>query len=197
MGRLFNAGDRYSIKQYESQWSKAKLAGDTYGMQAAHDAANQVRLKYADAVKRVDFVNGGSSYVSKTNNVTIQEKDGLISETYVKGEIAVSLIANVGLMAKIQGGQLEIGFSYGTNGKFGASCSLTGGVSTSYGGKVVNSADIGSSVKILKFGIAEQKFSIDTTTGNWVNIIGAGIGVSTDFIPFNGEAGLSHESIFF
>jgi len=89
-----------------------------------------------------------------------------------------------------------LSFSYGANGQVNASASLTGGTSISNGKITGTSGYVSSSQQFLKFGVAEQKVSMDLSNGNVEGIIGGGLGVSIDMIPLKGSVGLEKETIF-
>lgn len=165
-------------------------------MQSPHDAANSIRLRYADKVNRIDFVNGGSSMVSRTSNkITEKTKDGLVAETYVKGEVALSIIGSAGAQAKIQSGEITVSVSYGVTGKFGASATLTGGVSVNKGGPITRGVSIAHSQQLPYFMVTEGKFSYDIEDADLEAILGAGVGVSAELPMYQGEGSLSKEIV--
>lgn len=192
---LYNSGDRSTLAKADEDFKKAKRNNDIVGMQSAHDQANLIRLKYADSVTRVNFISGGSSSVSKTDNsITSETSDGLVAQTYIKGEVSLSVIASVEIQAKIQDGSLTISLSLGTNGQMGASATLTTGVSVNTG-NVETGAFIGTQSKFSRFGVAEGKFSYDIGDGDIEGIIGAGVGTQVGVSTPLPEAGIEKERI--
>jgi hypothetical protein len=194
----YGYGDQQAIKKAEADFNSAKFYKDIIGMQAAHDAANQVRLRYADSVKRIDFINGGSSSVSKTNNTITQVDDsGLAVQTYVKGEVSLSLIASGSLVTKIQGGEFRLSLFYGANGKVGGSATLTSGVSISTKQGSGSAASYGATQQLPYFLVTEGRLFYSMDNAALEGVVGAGVGVSGELPLYNTEGNLMKEMILF
>lgn len=194
----YGYGDQQALKKAENDFNSAKYYKDLIGMQAAHDAANQIRLKYADSVKRIDFINGGFSSVSKTNNaITYVDDSGLTIQTYVKGEVSLSFIASAALITKIQGGTLTVSLFEGVNGKIGASATLTAGVSARTGNSTGTTASYGITQQLPFYTVTEGRLFYDMNNGALEGIAGAGIGVSGELYMYTSEGNLMRETVLF
>ncbi|WP_373231853.1 DUF6531 domain-containing protein [Cohnella sp.] len=192
----YGYGDQQSIKQAEVAYKAAKSSGNLIGMQAAHDSANLIRLKYADSVKRIDFVNGGSYNVSKSNNtITSVGDSGLVTQSYIKGAVSLSVIATGGAQAKIQNGELTLSLLYGVNGKVGLSGTFTGGGSVGNGGSIDRGASGGHTQQLPYFTVVEGKFTYDIEDADWESIVGGGVGISLELPMYIGEGNLSREKV--
>lgn len=153
---LYNQGDWDALEQYSNDWIAAKARGNKEAMQLAHDNANAIRLKYADTVERIDFINGGTTRVNNEGNIQIG--------TYLKGELSAGIFLKAGLEATIKDSTLKISFVESVSGTIGAQASLTGGT-------VISSGEVGESrasagIALGYIAVGESKVTTDLDDGD-------------------------------
>ncbi|MEC0208751.1 hypothetical protein P4H70_07285 [Paenibacillus ehimensis] len=186
--RLYTKKDKEELALYYDAFTRAKNASEK---QAAHDAANGVRLKYVDSVTRRDFINGGESTIYKTKNGGIGDtKSGIVVEPYVKGQFAISLVGSVGLQAKIQSGELSVSLIKGINGEVGAQLTASAGISINNGGNLEHYVKQGQGKGMGRFYFVEGEVAVDLEDADYEAVLGAGIGIRGGYalIPTLGTA---------
>ncbi|MCM3268836.1 hypothetical protein [Paenibacillus elgii] len=186
--RLYTKKDKEELAFYYNAYTRAKNATER---QAAHDAANGLRLKYVDSVIRKDFINGGESTIYKTKNGGIGDaKSGIVVEPYVKGQFAISLVGSVGLQAKIQSGELSISLIKGINGEVGAQLTASAGISINNGGNLEHYVKQGQGKGMGSFYFVEGEVAIDLEDADYEAVLGAGVGIRGGYalVPTLGTA---------
>ncbi|MBP1988691.1 hypothetical protein [Paenibacillus eucommiae] len=104
------------------------------------------------------FINGGSSKITNKKSETSSSSSGA-AQGYVKAAVSISAVGTGYAQAKIQDSTLTLSYGGGANGKLGISATLTGGVSISGGGNMVNTAYYGQTYQGPYFTIVEGKFN--------------------------------------
>ncbi|GMX62602.1 hypothetical protein Elgi_24070 [Paenibacillus elgii] len=187
--RLYTREEKEELAFYYDAYTKAKNEKER---QAAHDAANGVRLKHVDSVTRRDFINGGESTIYKTKNGGIgNTKTGLEAVPYLKGQIGLSIVGTAALQAKIQNHELSISIIKGLNGELGAQLTASAGMSASNGGDLVNYIKQGTSRGTFLF--VESEFAKDLEDMDYEYIFGGGVGARVS-IPIINTMGLAYEN---
>ncbi|MNB90640.1 tRNA nuclease WapA precursor [compost metagenome] len=69
IGSAYSAEDRANLQMYEEIFLMGQQENNLLMMQAAHDAANYIRLKYQERVDRTNYLKDGRVYKSLTVNM--------------------------------------------------------------------------------------------------------------------------------
>jgi hypothetical protein len=175
LGSALTKSENQKIAEYSAAWQLASDRGDLYGMQAAHDATNAIRLRILDSVERVDFINGGSSTVFKPIVIGGSSTTSIV-QPYLKMEAGAGVLLGGSVEAKLQDSKFTLSIK-STIGGIGASVSASGGVELA----AVNSKKgAGAGIKFGEIGFIEMGGTVATDATGLKGNLGVGLGLGAE-----------------
>lgn len=181
------------IDQHAADFALAKWYGDKIGMQAAHDAANMIRLKYFDKVKRIDYINGGSSFVTR-ERFTVTDKKGMAVTTFVRGVVQLSFIASVSAQVSITSSGFSFSLQYGISGQIGGAARATVGAEMSTG-KIERATTVGKTQQLPYLMLVGGELTYDMDDGDFQALVEAGIGGDVSIPIFLADGSQMYEAV--
>ncbi|QOS80849.1 hypothetical protein JNUCC31_08240 [Paenibacillus sp. JNUCC31] len=102
IGVTYTSQDKSLIKSYQSLFKLGSSTNNPYIMQAAHDSANLIRLKYLNQVNRtsyIDYYSGNPSKNRATQSYTASMHNELINGNASQVPLGSVLLNTVGIIA--------------------------------------------------------------------------------------------------